>query len=326
MTLSKSAYRRYKIIDSLIRSTIKPYPSMIDIQEACLDKLDFFPPVVTIEKDIRNMKEPKPDGFDAPIKYCRQNRGYYYTNPNFSINSVGLTDLDIESIKESIELLQNIGGSRVSIRFKQAIDKILTTFQEEFPENDTNRKLIQTDYVNGSRGFKNFDVLFSACKDKNPISFVHYSFQKREYKAVIVHPILLKEFDNRWYLIGFSEYHNSLRTFGFDRIYEPVALKRKYTSIRQTDIDLYCNDIYGVYPYENQSKQKVVFQTTPLITNYFESYPIHESQKAKKNQYGFCDFSIEVVPSVELVRELRSYGKEIKVLSPEWLVKEVKSN
>ncbi len=80
-----------------------------------------------------------------------------------------MTDLDIESIKESIELLQNIGGSRVSIRFKQAIDKILTTFQEEFPENDTNRKLIQTDYVNGSRGFKNFDVLFSACKDMQSI-------------------------------------------------------------------------------------------------------------------------------------------------------------
>jgi predicted DNA-binding transcriptional regulator YafY len=326
MTLSKSAYRRYKIIDSLIRSTIKPYPSMIDIQEACLNKLDFFPPVVTIEKDIRNMKEPKPDGFDAPIKYCRQNRGYYYTNPNFSINSVGLTDLDIESIKESIELLQNIGGSRVSIRFKQAIDKILTTFQEEFPENDTNRKLIQTDYVNGSRGFKNFDLLFSACKDKTPISFVHYSFQKREYKAVIVHPILLKEFDNRWYLIGFSEYHNSLRTFGFDRIYEPIQVKVKYKVQDAHLIESYCNDIYGVYPFENQPKQKVVFRTTPLITNYFESYPIHESQQAKKYEYGHCEFTIDVIPSVELVRELRSYGRELRVLSPEWLSKEVKYN
>ena len=141
-----------------------------------------------------------------------------------------------------------------------------------------------------------------------------------------MHPILLKEFDNRWYLIGFSEYHNSLRTFGFDRIYEPIELRRKYTTTTQTDIDLYCNDIYGVYPYENQSKQKVVFRTTPIITNYFESYPIHESQKSKKYQLGFCDFSIEVVPSIELVRELRSYGKEIKVILPDWLVKEVKSN
>jgi predicted DNA-binding transcriptional regulator YafY len=326
MPISKSAYRRYKVIDSLIRNTSKPYPTLNDIQEACLNKLDVFPSENTIEKDIKNMKLPEPDGFDAPIKYSRSNNGYYYTNPNFSINTVGLTDHDIESIKEAIELLQNIGGSRVSIRFNQALDKILTTDQEEFPEGDTNRKLIQTDYVNGSRGFKNFDVLFSACKNKTPISFINYSFQKREYKSVIVHPILLKEFDNRWYLIGFSEYHATLRTFGFDRIYEPIPLKRKFILINQTDIDLYCNDIYGVYPYENQSKQKVVFRTTPLITNYFESYPIHKSQKAKKSQYGYCDFSIEVVPTVELVRELRSYGKEIVVVSPEWLINEVKNN
>ena len=50
------------------------------------------------------------------------------------------------------------------------------------------------------------------------------------------------------------------------------------------------------------------------------------AKKQKKNQYGFCDFSIEVVPTVELVRVLRSYGKEIKIISPEWLIKEVKNN
>ena len=324
MNISKSAYSRYRVIDKMLKNIYRPYPSLFDIQEACERSLDKTPSLDTLEKDIRNMKQS--DVFEAPIVFCRKNLGYYYSNPNYSINSIPLTDSDISSIKESIELLQNIGGSKVSVRFKQAIDKILTTYQEDFPESNSNRKLIQTDFVNGSRGFKNFDVLFSACKDKSPISFVHYSFQKREYKAVIAHPILLKEFDNRWYLIGYSEYHNSLRTFGFDRIYEPIALKRKYIAVNQTDIDMYCNDIYGVYPYEKQPKQKVLFRTTPLITNYFESYPIHHSQNAKKNQYGFCVFSIEVVPTVELVRVLRSYGNEIIVLSPEWLVKEVNNN
>jgi predicted DNA-binding transcriptional regulator YafY len=323
MPISKSAYRRYKVIDLLIRNTTKPYPTIDDFQEACLRKLDFYPSADTLEKDIKNMKLPEPDGFDAPIKYCRKHMGYYYTNPNFSINQVGLTDHDIETLKESIDLLQNIGGSRVSVRFKQAIDKILTTFQEDFPQSDTNRKLILTDYVKGSRGFKNFDMLFSACKNKTPISFVHYSFQKRAFKAVIVHPVLLKEFDSRWYLIGYSEYHQALRTFGFDRIYEPIALKKAYKPTVQAEVDLYCNDLYGVYPYENEIKQKVVFRTTPLLTNYFESYPIHESQKAKKNEYGFCDFTLQVVPTVELVRVLRSYGKAIKVLQPAWLATEV---
>ena len=50
---------------------------------------------------------------------------------------------------------------------------------------------------------------------------------KRNFNAVIVHPIRLKEFDNKWYLIGFSEHHNSMRTFGLDRIYEPLQLKKK---------------------------------------------------------------------------------------------------
>ena len=325
MNISKSAYSRYRVIDKMLKNIYRPYPSLLDIQEACERSLDKTPSLDTLEKDIRNMKLS--DVFEAPIVFCRKNLGYYYSNPNYSINSIPLTDSDISSIKEALDLIKNLGGgNRVNERFSDAIQKILATYKEEFPDSDTKRKIILTDYVEGAKGYENFDVLFSACKDKTPLSFVHYSFQKREYKSVIVHPILLKEFDNRWYLIGFSEHHNSLRTFGFDRIYKPIALRRKYTTSTQTDIDLYCNDIYGVYPYENQSKQKVVFRTTPLITNYFESYPIHESQKAKKNQYGFCDFSIELVPSIELVRELRSYGKEIKVLSPEWLVKEVKSN
>jgi predicted DNA-binding transcriptional regulator YafY len=324
MAISRSAYKRYRVIDSLLRNIYKPYPTLLDIQGECKNKLEITPSLDTLEKDIRNMKQS--DVYDAPIVFCRKNLGYYYSDLNYSINSIPLTENDISSIKEALDLVKNLGGgNRANERFSDAIQKILVAFKEEFPDSDTKRKIILTDYVQGAKGYENFDILFAACKDKSPISFVHYSFQKREYKSVIVHPILLKEFDNRWYLIGFSEHHNSLRTFGFDRIYKPIALRRKYTTSTQTDIDLYCNDIYGVYPYENQSKQIVVFRTTPLITNYFESYPIHESQKAKKNQYGFCDFSIDVVPSVELVRELRSYGKEIKVLSPEWLVKEVKN-
>lgn len=324
MAISRSAYRRYKVIDSILRNTNRPYPNINDIQDACTIKLDMTPSIDTIEKDIRNMKMPEPDGLDAPIVYCRTNRGYYYSNPKYAINSVGLTDTDIDSIKEALDLIKNIGGSKVSIRFKQAIDKILTTYKEEFPESDSNRMLIQTDYVNGSRGFKNFDVLFSACKNRSPISFSHYSFQKRAFKSVIIHPVLLKEFDNRWYVVGYSENHESLRTFGFDRIYEPLLLKRKYSTTKQEEIDVYCNDTYGVYPYANEVKQLIVFRTTPLITNYFESYPIHESQKGLKNEYGYCDFTLNIVPTIELVRLFRSYGTEIKVKTPNWLQKEIK--
>jgi len=324
MAISRSAYRRYKVIDSLLRNSMRKYPSLLDIQEACEQKLDMSPSLDTLEKDIRNMKSPEPDGFDAPIVYCRLNKGYYYENPNFSISSISLTDNDINSIKEAMELLQNISGDRVGDRFSYAIDKVLSSFKETFPDGNSRRKIIQTDYVPGARGFENFDLLFSACKNKYPLSFVHYSYNKRAFKSVIVHPVMLKEFENRWYLVGYSESHGALRTFGFDRIYQPLLLKRKYIASNSDEVDVYTTNLFGVYPIENQPLQLITIKTSPIITHYFEAYPVHKSQVIEKRSSGVGIFHFELVPTVELVRLFRSYGKELKVIEPIWLHKFVK--
>ncbi len=326
MAISRSAYRRYRVIDSLLRNTMRKYPTLLDIQEACENKLDISPSLDTLEKDIRNMKLPEPDGFDAPIAYCRMNKGYHYTDPKFSINSISLNETDISSIKEAMELLQNISGDRVGDRFSYSINKILTSFKETFPDGNSKRKIIQTDFVPGARGFENFDTLFRACKNKYPISFVHYSYIKREFKSVIVHPLMLKEFENRWYLVGYSESHEALRTFGFDRIYQPLFLNKRFIASNQKEVYTYMNDLYGVYPIENQPKQNIVIKTTPIITNYFEAYPIHSSQVSEKQSSGNGIFKFELVPTIELIRLFRSYGVELRVLEPIWLHHLVKNN
>jgi len=324
MGVSKSAFSRYRIIDKMLKNIFKPYPTLYDIQEACERQLDFSPSLDTLEKDIRNMKQS--DVFDAPIVFCRKNKGYYYSNSNYSINSIPLTDSDILTIKEALDLIKNLGGgNRVTERFEAAIQKILASYKEEFPDGVIDRKIIQTDYVEGAKGYENFNTLFESCNNQYPISFVHYSYSKRVFKSVIVHPIRLKEFENKWYLIGYSESHAGIRTFGLDRIYEPIFLKRKFISCKDTAIESYCNDIYGVYPIENEKKQKITFLTSPGITNYFEAYPVHSSQKANKNNSGSSFFTLNLVPSMELIKLFRSYGKHLKVTYPDWLREQTQS-
>lgn len=326
MAIARSAYRRYKVIDSALRNEFRRYPTIEEIQTACYNALDLKPSLDTLEKDFRNMKLPEPDGYDAPIVYCRQNRGYHYTNPDYSISSLPLTDNDISSIKEALDLISNLGGSnRINENFSQALQKILATYKEEFPDGNIQRKIIQTDYVEGAKGYENFNVLLKGCKNQTPISFTHYSYTKSEFKAILVHPIRLKEFENRWYLVAYSESHSSIRTFGLDRIYEPILLKRKYVATDAKEVENYCNDIYGVYPIENQPKQIITFLTSIKITNYFEAYPIHFSQKPEKNESGSCFFTINVVPSMELIRLFRSYGKNLEVINPEWLRQQTKT-
>jgi hypothetical protein len=102
-------------------------------------------------------------------------------------------------------------------------------------------------------------------------------------------------------------------------------LKRKYIESNSNEVESYCNDIYGVYPLENQPKQTIRFLTSIKITNYFEAYPIHATQKGEKNESGSSFFTIEVVPSIELIRLFRSYGRNLEVIHPNWLREQTKT-
>lgn len=228
MPINKEAYKRYKVIDACIGNKYKPFPSMDDLIQACEKNLDISPSPSTIQKDIQAMKEDEPNGFGAPIKFSKSRNGYYYSNQEFSIRKIPLTDADIEALKTATDMLSNFTGIRVGENLNHAIEKILTSFQEQFPEGNSKRKIIQTDSPPSHKGFEHFELLFKSAKDKIPVAFVHYSYKNRKFNSVIVHPILLKEFQNHWYLVGFSEYHKELRTFGLDRIYEPLLLKKTF--------------------------------------------------------------------------------------------------
>ena len=322
MPINKKAYRRYKIIDRLLLNTMKPFPSMDEIIQKCEDKLDIRPSSETIQKDIANMRLPHPDGFDAPIKYSRSKDGYSYTNPEFSIEGIALNSTDIDTIKEAVDLLASIGRTGVGSKFNHAMEKVLSTSKEEFPDGITSKKIIQTDTPVNQRGFEHFDLLFAACREELPVTLIHYSYRNQKFKSLTVHPVLLKEFDNRWYVVGYSEHHDGLRTFGFDRIYEPLLTRKKFIKASRKETDIYFNDVYGVYPLTDK-KEIVSIHASPLATNYLQAYPLHDSQTIEKKNYGDAIVSWDLIPSMELLRMIISYGKQVKVKEPNWLMQKI---
>lgn len=324
MPINKKAYRRYRVIDACIRNKMRPYPTMEELIEACREKLDVDVSSETIQKDIANMKLPSPDGLDAPIKFNRAKGGYMYTNPAYSISGISLNTDDISAIKESLDLLNDLGRERLSGKFKFAMEKVLASMKEEIPEDFANKKIIQTDIPSGARGYEHFELFYSATRDEIPVSFVHYSYQKRQFKSLTVHPFVIKEFQNRWYVIGFSELHHEIRTFGLDRIYAPFLT---YESFRRVDTNhrlTYLNDVFGVFPLRDGEKEKIEIHADPIVAYYFQAYPIHQSQEIKMNDYGNAVISWELVPSLELAQLILSYGDQVQVVEPERLKQYIK--
>jgi predicted DNA-binding transcriptional regulator YafY len=317
LNLSKSAMRRYKVIDSLLRNTMRKYPTMEEIIEACFEKLDYYPSVETIQKDIRNMKMDTPMGFGAPIRFSRLHMGYEYTDPNYTLTAISLQESEIETIQKAIELIKAIGGSRIGDKFNHAIQKVISATLEN---NEELNKLpvLQTMHLPVSKGFEHFDLFYKACNEKIPVSIIHFSYTKRIFKHIKLHPFLIKEFDNRWYLIGYSEHHNEVRTFGMDRISMPVLLKKEFIPSNYRTVYEFLNDMYGVFPIANMEKTEIKLHVRKMLTHYLHAYPIHPSQKIEKQDDGDSIIKFDLIPTVELARYVLSNGQSINIISPIW--------
>ncbi len=318
MNLSKSAFRRYKVIDSVLRNSMNRYPKMVDFMEACHSKLDFYPSEETIQKDIANMRLPYPDGFDAPIRYNRAERGYEYTDSEYSLLGVSLRQEEIDAISEAINIIRSIGGTRMSDKFNHAVEKILSSTLEKANVDENKEPVIQTMIPPTSRGFEHIELIYKACREKIPLSFIHFSYKKRTFNHILLHPFLIKEFENRWYVIGYSELHDEIRTFGLDRVTEPLFINRNYHFIDPQLVHSYLNDVFGVFPIPGAKKELIQIHVSQLGTHYFQAYPLHESQTIEKENEGTSFIRFEIIASVELARYFLSQGRHVKIVKPKW--------
>jgi predicted DNA-binding transcriptional regulator YafY len=325
MNPGKSAYRRYKVIDGMLRNPMRRFPTIEDIIEACFQKLDFRPSVETIQKDMANMKLPYPDGFDAPIKFNRSKMGYEYSDPDYSMLGLSLRPEDIEAIYDAVDLIQSLGGSKIGEKFSHAAEKLFSTIVESKREADSKRTILQTMRPPISRGYEHFDLFYHACKEKIPVSIIHYSYKKRIFNHVLLHPFLIKEFENRWYVIGYSEFHKEPRTFGLDRITDPVLLTKKYIDTDTSIIHNYLHEVYGVFTIPNANSELIEIHVSLLGTHYFQAYPIHESQKIEKDGNGTSLIKFEMIPSIELSRYFLSQGRHVTIINPRWFKEFTKS-
>lgn len=316
MPLNKDASARYKIIDSILNNRRIKHPTMFDLQRILQEQIGKEISTSTIQKDIKAMKEDAAIGFYAPIKYSRATQSYYYSAP-FTINNVPLNQEEKEALLSAIDLLHSYSGLRMTQEYNNATVKILNTLNEQISSD--NYGYIITEQTPPQNGIEYFDLIHNAIKERNPISIVHYNYQKRKFSSLVLHPAYLKEFQGFWYVIAYSEQHEEVRTFGLDRIYAPYQLKKKYIPLDRSKWNQYFKNMIGVLPIKEDMKTvKIQFSVFPQYSDYILSHPIHHSQKVlKKVDDGYILCQVELIPTLELVNYFLSRLSLMKVIKPE---------
>lgn len=320
MPVNKSAMVRYRIIDGCLKNSMHRYPSIEYIRDKISDKLGTEISVSMLHKDLAAMRTE----FNAPIANDKQHGGYYYTDENFSIQAIPLTKEEIAALDYSTALLQQIKGSKMFQQFENAINKLIEGYRISKITGEETTRFLQIEEPLRQTDSQWLETILEAIVHRNVLNIEYHPFG-REHKEHLVSPYLLKEYHNRWYLIGHSERAKNILVMALDRIKQIQASDTAYvfaTDFKPEDFFRYS---FGITQRHDEEPQQVVLSFTPQQAQYILTQPLHHSQQVIKETNDEIQVAYLVYVSHELIMTILSYGANVKVLKPISLRNQVKA-
>ncbi len=312
MPVTKNAVLRYRIIDSCLTNTHHRYPSLLYIRKRIEEQLMCDISESMINKDFASMKRI----YSAPIKYDKQKEGYSYTEEKFSIKEFPLTEDEMAALDYSTALLQNMKGSKLFDQFENAINKMIEGYRVSKIIGKSERQLIQVEEPLKTGGNEWLETLLKAIVSKKALELVYAKYGGLE-KTHVLSPYLVKEYRNRWYVIGFSAKAENILIMALDRIKAMVISNEKYAPSGDFNPDDFFKYSFGITQIHGAQAEKVVLSFTPFQAQYILAQPLHHSQTVLLENKEEVRVQVEAYITQELIMTVLSYGKEVKVLKPE---------
>lgn len=324
MALNKNALIRYKTIDKCLQNNNRNW-TLHDLIEACSDALyeyegrDINVSKRTVQLDIQMMRSDKL-GYNAPI-VVYDKKYYRYEDEDFSITDIPLNENDMNVLSETVEMLKQFKDfslfSELGGIIQRLEDKVYT-------EKTHQSSIIHLDKNENLKGLQHLDILYQAILKKMVLKITYQSFKARHPSEVIFHPFILKEFNNRWFLIGRPgpEGKRPIVNFALDRIIAIDYDTSLSFTIEEFDGDSYYKDVIGV-TVSNTRPQRIQFWVDKYNAPYVITKPFHSSQRLLETTEDGVIFDVFVQINFELERLILGYGDSLRVIKPERFKKRI---
>jgi predicted DNA-binding transcriptional regulator YafY len=244
---------------------------------------------------------------------------------------------DIEQIRNEfgLELRYNTPKRGYDIDYSKSVNveaffrflEIVNTaslLSETLTESKNSLENISFGSFGGMKGTENLKPILKAIKEKRKIAFEHFNFHKNKKRKYNLKPYLIREYQNRWYVVGIVSGFDDLRTFGIDRIEYLEVTTETFQPDKKINPKELFESIIGVV-YSLGEKQEVILSFTPTQGKYVKTLPLHQSQKILADNKNELRISLNIIPNFEFTQQILLHGDTVKVIEPEWLVNEIKA-
>ena len=297
--MSKRAYfHRYLLLIKKIKAT--PYASYNEIEifiQNQFDKLQekeekLFTGISkrTFQRDIQEIESL----FGIDIDYSTKDNGYFI-NPNNMENS------QFHRLMEAFDLINSLN---------LAEDLAPIIFLEK-------RK---------PAGTENLSELIHSIKKKIIIKFSYHKYWEDEISERYVQPYALKEFKNRWYLLGKDSKDGKIKSFGLDRMTDLNITGNYFKPTIDFNIENMYRYCFGIINSDDKLPEEIILSFDPHQGNYIKSLPLHETQQILVDNEKELRIHLKLFITHDFVMELLAHGKTVTVIQPQILIDDLKDN
>jgi len=325
MSLNKNALIRYKTIDKCLQNSYRSW-TLNDLIEACSDALheyedrDINVSKRSIQLDIQMMRSDKL-GYNAPI-VVYDKKFYKYEDENYSITNIPITEYDMNVLSETVEMLKQFKDFSLFSELGGIIQKLE---DKVYSEKSHRSAIIHLDKNENLKGLEHLDVLYQSILKGICLKIKYQSFKARAPSDMVFHPFILKEFNNRWFIVGKTNVTSPILTLALDRIVKiDFDLSAPELNIDFNGDEFY-KDTIGVTVLNNDQLKKVVLKVDKTNAPYVLTKPFHRSQQLlEKHPDGSISIQVKVHLNFEFDRLILGFGNSIEVLEPRILRNRIK--
>jgi len=318
MSQNKNALIRYKVIDKCLQNKYRQW-TLEDLIECCSEALSEYEgrdiPISkrTIQMDIQLMRSEKL-GYNAPI-VVYDKKYYKYEDEDFTITDIPLTETDMNVLTETVSMLKQFKDFSL---FNDVSDILQRLEDKIYAEKSHTKPVIYLDKNENLKGLHYLDEVYQAIIKKMVLIITYKSFKSREETKFHFHPFILKEFNNRWFLIGKTKASQPITNLALDRIIS-IDYDFNLTYLDEDfDADSYYKDIIGVTLNSGLKPKRIELWIDAANAPYVLTKPLHASQRLiKENEDKSIIVHLFISPNYEMERLLLGFGDSIEILRPE---------
>ncbi len=326
MSQNKNALIRYKTIDKCLQNQYRQW-TLEDLIEACSDALFEYEDREnsvskrTIQMDIQLMRSEKL-GYNAPI-VVYDKKFYKYEDEDFTITDIPLTETDMNVLTETVSMLKQFKDFSL---FNDVSDILQRLEDKIYAEKSHTQPVIHLDKNEHLKGLHFLEEIYQAIIKKVVLVITYKSFKSAEEKVFNFHPFILKEFNNRWFLVGRRKENQPIANLALDRIISiDYNLNLPYLESNFNPEAFYKN-VVGVTVNTGMQPRRIELWIDANNAPYVVTKPLHNSQRLiKQNEDGSIIIHLFIIHNYELERILLGFGDSLEVLRPANLRERIKA-